>query len=67
MKSKKREGSFLGQEDLEEGKGHWKDTLWEGEEEFLGVFLRIEDRGLGRERPASLGRLGRQSVGWEVG
>ncbi len=46
--SEKRAGSFLGCNDLEEGKGHWKDTLREGFEESLEGFLRIEGRGLGR-------------------
>jgi hypothetical protein len=46
--SEKRAGSFLGRDDLEEGKGHWKDTLREGLEESLEGFLRIEGGGLGR-------------------
>jgi hypothetical protein len=39
MKSEKREGSILGRE---EGRGHWKVNLREGEEGSLEVFLRIE-------------------------
>jgi hypothetical protein len=48
MKSEKRAGSFLGRNDLKEGKGHWKDTFRECFEENLEGFLRIEGRGLGR-------------------
>jgi hypothetical protein len=47
MKCEKRAGSFLGINDLEEGKGHWKDTLREGFEESLEGFLRIEGRPRG--------------------
>ena len=39
MKSENREGNFLGREEHEEGRGYWKDTLWEGEEETLEVFV----------------------------
>ena len=55
MKSEKREGSFVGREEHEEGKGHWKDTPREGEEEILEVFLRTEGRGLGRGGRPRLG------------
>jgi hypothetical protein len=48
MKSEKRAGSFLGRDDLAEGRGHWKVTLWEGLEESVGGFLRIEGSGLER-------------------
>ena len=48
MKSEKPAGSFLGCDDLEEGKGHWKDALREGLEESLEGFLRIEGSGLER-------------------
>jgi hypothetical protein len=41
MKSEKQEGSFIGREEREEGKGHCKDTLREGEEEILEVLVRI--------------------------
>ena len=41
MKSEKRAGSFLGRDDLEEGRGHWKDTLREGLEESLEGFLKV--------------------------
>ncbi len=48
MKSEKRAGSFLGRDDLEEGRGHWKVTLQEGLEESLEDVLRIEGSGLER-------------------
>jgi hypothetical protein len=48
MKSEKRAGSFLGRDDLEEGRGHWKVTLREGFEESLEGFLWIEGSGLER-------------------
>jgi hypothetical protein len=48
MKSEKPAGSFLACDDLEEVKGHWKDTLREGLEESLEGFLRIEGSGLER-------------------
>jgi hypothetical protein len=38
MKSEKRAGSFLGRDDLEEGRGHWKVTLREGLEESVEGF-----------------------------
>jgi hypothetical protein len=46
MKSEKRAGSFLGRDDREEGRGHWKVTLREGFEESLEGFFRIEGSGL---------------------
>jgi hypothetical protein len=48
MKSEKRAGSFLGRDDLEEGRGHWKVTLREGFAGSLEGFLRIEGSGLER-------------------
>ena len=48
MKSEKRAGSFLGRDDLEEGRGHWKVTLRVGFEESLEGSLRIEGSGLER-------------------